>query len=130
MSSINGIGVEALFYNGTYNFDSERLSMLKQLKASKKIMVSEFLFDNNNITDAFSKNYIEGFISFVRNSDNYHYKQIPDSVPNEIATNITSLSLAKNYLYIISKDNYTSKHEMINTISATNFDVILVDLFF
>ena len=39
VSSINGIGVEELFYNGTYSLDNERLSMLKQLKASKKIMV-------------------------------------------------------------------------------------------
>lgn len=130
MSAINGFGVEELFYNGTYSLDNERLSMLQQVKASKKIMVSEFVTDNNNISDAFSKNYNEGFICFTRNSDNYHYKQIPDSVPYENNTNITNLSLAQNYLYLISTDNYSSKQEMINAISATNFDVVLIDLFF
>lgn len=130
LSSINGIGVEELFYNGDYSLDNERLSMLQQLKALKMIMVSEFVTNNDNISDAFTKNYNQGFICFTRNSDNYHYIQIPDSVPKENTTDISSLSLAQNYLYLISTDNYSSKQDMINAISATNFDVILMDLFF
>ena len=130
MSSINGIGVEELFYNGTYASDGERLSMLQQLKTTKKILVSESVSDNNNMSDAFTQNDNEGFICFTRNGDNYHYKQIPDSVPNENAINITNLSLAQNHLYLISTDNYSSKQEMINAISLTNFDVVLIDLFF
>ena len=93
-------------------------------------MVSEFVSDNNFISDAFSKNYNEGFICFTRNSDNYHYKQIPDSVPYENNTDITNLSLAQNYLYLISTENFSTKQEMINAISATNFDLIIIDLFF
>jgi len=93
-------------------------------------MVSEFVTDNNNTSDAFLRNYSEGFICFTRSSDNYHYKQIPDSIPYENTSNITNLSLAQNYLYLINTDNYSSKQEMINAISATNFDVILIDLFF
>jgi cysteinyl-tRNA synthetase len=130
MSSINGIGVEELFYNGTFALDGERLSMLQQLKSTKKILVSEFVSDNSNIPDAFARNYSEGFICFTRNSDNYHYKQIPDSVPNENAMDITNLSLAQNHLYLISTDNFSSKQEMIHAISLTNFDVVLIDLFF
>lgn len=130
LNSINGIGVEELFYNGNYALDNERLSMLQQLKISKTVLVSEFVSDNNNISDAYLKNNNEGFISFVRSSDNYHYKQIPSSIPNENSSNITNLSLAQNYLYLISTDNYSSKQEMINAISTTNYDVILIDLFF
>jgi len=130
MSAINGIGVEELFYNGTYSLDNERLSMLQKLKASKKIMVAEYVTDNNNISDALIKNYNEGFICFPRTNDNYHYLQIPDSVTHSNTTDITDLSLAQNYLYLISTDNFSSKQDMINAISATNFDVILIDLFF
>lgn len=130
MNSINGLGVEALFYNGTYSLDGDRLSMLQHLKTSKKILVSEFVSDYNKIAEAFSKNYNEGFICFVRNSVNYHYKYIPDTVPNENANHITNLSLAQNYLYLINSDNYSSKQEMINAIASTNFDVVIIDLFF
>lgn len=130
MMAINGFGVEELFYNGTYSLDNERLSMLQQLKSSKKIMVAEYVTDNSNISDAINRNYNEGFICFPRTSSNYHYLQIPDSVTHSNTTDITNLSLAQNYLYLISTDNYSSKQEMINAISATNFDVILIDLFF
>lgn len=130
MRSINGIGVEELFYNGPYAPDDERLSMLQLLKPPKKIMVSEFVSDNRNSADAYRRNYHEGFICFTRSKDNYHYKQIPDSIPYENTADITNLGLAKNYLYLISTDKYASKKEMISAVSATNFDVVLVDLFF
>jgi len=130
LKAIDGFGVEELFYNGTYALDGERLSMLQHLKLSKKIMVSEFVYDNNFISDAFSKNYNEGFIAFVRNSSNYNYKQIPDTIPYENTKDISNLSLAQNYLYLINSENFSSKQEMINAISATNFDLIIIDLFF
>lgn len=130
MSAINGFGVEELFYNGIYSLDNERLSMLQQLKVSKKIMVAEYVTDNNNISDAISKNYNEGFICFPRTSSNYHYSQIPDSVTHSNMSDIASLSSAQNHLYLISTDNYSSKQDMINAIVATNFDVVLIDLFF
>lgn len=130
MSAINGFGVEELFYNGSYALESERLSMLQQLKTLKKVMVSEFVSDNNNISDAINRNYSEGFICFTRINTNYHYSQIPDSVIYSNSTDITDLSLAQNYLYLISTDNFSSKEDMMNAVLATNFDVILMDLFF
>jgi len=130
INSISGIGVEELFYNGSYVLDDERLSILRQLKLSKKIMVSEFVSDNNFISEAFSKNYNEGFIAFVRNTDNYQYKKIPNIVPYENKNNISNLSLAQNYLYLINTENFSIKQEIINAISSTNFDLIIIDLFF
>ena len=130
MNAIDGIGVEELFYNGDYALDAERLSMLQQLKVSGKIMVSEFVSDNGNIEDAYSRNYDEGFICFTRNSGNYDYLEIPENVPQENTADIANLSLAKNYLYIISTDKYSTKSELLNAISATNFDAVIIDLFF
>jgi cysteinyl-tRNA synthetase, unknown class len=130
MSAIDGLGVEELFYNGTYDLDNERLSMLRQVKSTKKILVSEYVSDNNNISDAMSRNYNEGFICFVRNSSNYDYLQIPDSASHSNSADITKLSQAQNYLYLISSDNFPTKEDMINAIKATNFDVIITDLFY
>jgi cysteinyl-tRNA synthetase, unknown class len=130
MQAINGFGVEELFYNGTYSLDNERLSMLQQLKSTKKIMVAEYVSDNSKINDAILLNYNEGFICFPRNNANYHYSQIPDHITQSNDNDITHLSLAENYLYLISTDNFTSKQDMIQAISATNYDVVLIDLFF
>lgn len=130
LAAIDGIGVEELFYNGAYAPDNERISMLQQLKNNKKIMVSEFVNENVNVADAIQRNRNEGFICFPRTKDNYHYKEIPDTATQANADNITSLSQAKNYLYLINSENYTSKSAMIQAIASTNFDVILIDLFY
>ncbi len=130
LSSINGIGVEELFYDGNLSVDNERLSMLKKLAASKKIMVSDYISDNSNIPDAIGRSKNEGFISFPRRPDNYDYMFIPQSVTDENREDITSLNDAKNYLYLISTDNFTRKQSMLSAIEATNYDVILIDLFF
>lgn len=130
MSAVDGFGVEELFYNGAYALDNERLSMLQQLRSSKKVMVAEYLTSNADVADAINRNYNEGFICFPRTAGNYDYLQIPDSVIHPNANAITDLSLAQNYLYLISTDNFPSKQAMINAITATNFDLVLIDLFF
>jgi cysteinyl-tRNA synthetase len=77
-----------------------------------------------------SLKYNEGFICFPRTSSNYHYTQVPDSVIQPNTNDITQLSQAQNYLYLISTDNFSSKQGMINAIAATNYDIVLIDLFF
>jgi cysteinyl-tRNA synthetase len=130
ISAINGFGVEELFYNGSYAPDKERLAMLRILRSANKIMVAEYISDNKNIADAVTRNYNEGFICFPRVSSNYDYLEIPDTAIRQNINDITTLKEAQNYLYLISSDNYSSKNEMINAISATSFDIVIMDLFF
>ena len=130
LAAIDGIGIEGLFYNGPLAIDDERLAMARQLVASKKVLVSESLSDDNNISDAFSKNEAEGFICFPRASNNYDYIFIPDTIHKENNTNINNLSDAQNYLYLISTDQYKNKQDFLQAIAASNFDLVLIDLFF
>ncbi len=131
INAIDGIGVEELFYDGGLSVDQERLLMLRQLKSSVKIMVADFVSNNSNITDAAQRNRNEGFISFPRSSTNYDYMEIPTTPITDVnSDNIQTLAAAKNYLYLISTDNYASKQDMLNAIKATNYDVVLIDLFF
>ena len=130
ISAIDGVGIEALFYDEQLLPEDERLNMVKQIKTSKKVLVSDYITDNTNVADAISRNKSEGFICFPRVSNNYDYLYIPDSVIDENINEITSLQDAKNYLYLINTDSYSTKQDMINAISATNFDVVLIDMDF
>jgi cysteinyl-tRNA synthetase, unknown class len=130
MDAIDGFGVEELFYDGVYKSDGERLPLLQELKLTKKIMVSEFVKDDNNVQDAVNLNHDEGFICFPRISTNYDYIQIPDITSFSNDNDINVLGDAQNYLYLISTDNFQGKQEMLNSIAETNFDVVLIDLFF
>jgi len=132
LNAIDGVGVEELFYNGDYALDAERLSMLQQVKQSKKVLVSEYVNNDAFISDAYIQNEVKSFICFTRTSQNYDYIQIPDTIPNENNLNIMQLSQAQNYLYLIGPDEtqFPSKEAYIASISSTNYDVILIDLFF
>ncbi|HRZ41540.1 MAG TPA: endo alpha-1,4 polygalactosaminidase [Bacteroidales bacterium] len=129
-SSIDGLGIEELFYNGDYSPDEERIRLLRKCQTSKKILVSEYVSNSTHLKDAYAKNQQEGFICFARTAGNYHYQQIPDTVPGENSSDISTLADAQNFLYLISTDLFASKQAMLNAIKATNFDVILIDLFF
>ena len=133
IDAIDGIGIEELFYNGSPDIDNERLEILRELKSKKSsltIMVSDFVSNDGYISDSINKNQTENFIAFPRSSDNYDYKYIPGTITGENTDNITKLADAKNYLYLISTEEFTNKDDMINQIKLTNYDVVLIDLFF
>jgi cysteinyl-tRNA synthetase, unknown class len=130
LNAIDGIGVEEIFYNGNFSEDTYRLDMLRELVGSKKIMVSEYVNDESFVADAIQKNSAEGFICFPRVANNYNYEYIPASPSQENADDVTTLQQVKNYLYLISNSQYSSKQSMIAAIAATNFDLVILDLFF
>lgn len=130
LDAIDGFGVEELFYNGEYAPDQERLDMINQLQKEKTILVSEYLLNNENVAHAYSENESRGFLCFPRTSDNYHYQMIPETVAHENTDDIFEFEQARNYLYLISTDRFDSKAGMISAISATNFDAVIIDLFF
>lgn len=130
MDAIDGFGVEELFYDGSYSIDNERLDLLEGVKSMKQVLVAEYIINEADVEDAILRNTSEGFICFPRVSNNYDYLNIPNEVINENNNDITSLQDVQNYLYLISTDNFASKQAMLDAIAATNFDLILIDLFF
>lgn len=130
LNAIDGFGIEELFYYNTYKPDQERLEMLRELVQYKPVMVSEMVSDNNSISHAYQVNAAEGFLCFVRDADNYYYNKIPDTLINANSDDVNGLSQAKNYLYLIGADGFATKTDFLNAIAATNFDVVLIDLFF
>jgi len=130
INAIDGYGNEEIYYNGDLSEDAYRLSMLRQVNSTLKVMVADYLNDNSNVNDAYQKADNDQFISFPRTSDNYDYKYIPSSVHNENTNDILTLADAQNYLYLISSDNYSDKESFLDAIQATNFDVVIIDAFF
>ena len=131
IDAIDGVGIEELFYDNRLRVDNYRLKMLRTIKNHVKVMVADFVGNDANIEDSKKRSADEGFIAFPRSRDNYDYMLIPNTgITNENASNVTVIAYAKNYLYLISTDKYGKKDDMINAIKATNYDVVLIDLFF
>jgi cysteinyl-tRNA synthetase len=130
LNAIDGFGVEELFYYEELAIDTMRLNALQKLVKQKRVLVSDYLKHDRDISDAEERNTKEGFIPYVRTESNYHYHTLPKKIINENADDITKMSQVKNYLYLINSEDFDSKEDFIKAISETNYDLITIDLYF
>ncbi len=139
LNAIDGNGQEDLFYG--YDDDnvktpvdeSQYLTDLLQISASKgkTILVTDYCSTPSKMDDSYNLNNAQGFISLAadhRELDNI--PQYPVPVNNENSLIISNLSQAKNFLYLINPGNFNTKTEFINAVTNTNYDLLIMDLYF
>ncbi len=139
VAAIDGTGREDLFYG--YNKDDEATpsdvtqemenlcSLFKQNNV--QVMVTDYCSTHWKMDDSYTKNEEKGYISFA--APDRALGVIPDypEQPHNVnADDITNLAQAQNFLYLINPENYSSKDDFLNDIAATNYDIVLIDLFF
>lgn len=139
LASIDGQGREDLYYG--YDNDDQATSgddqsyMISFLDIEEEngveVLVTDYCYTHSKMDDSYSKNFSKSYISF--SASDRELNIIPDypSEPYNVNTNdINTLADAKNFLYLINPENYSSKQDFINAVSQTDFDIILMDLFF
>jgi len=103
---------------------------LNKAKAENKaILITDYCSSADNIRksrDSIAHNHYIGFTATHRELD--IIPQLP--VPDENNQDIDNLNEAKNYLYLINYQNFTNKQRLIESIATTNYDVVIMDLFF
>jgi len=136
LNAIDGNGQEDLFYG--YDYDnratpSATTSYLKSFldisrNAGKKILVTDYCWSPDKVADSYMKNHALGYVSYA--AEDRNLTTIPTTAPHNMnADVITSLAQAKNHIFFINPENYNSKQEFINAVTATNYDVVIMDLF-
>jgi cysteinyl-tRNA synthetase len=81
--------------------------------------------------DAYEKNNEKGYISFSASHRELNIiPSYPVSIYNENSNVITNLSEIRNFLYLINPEKFATKQAFIDTITATNYDLVIMDLFF
>lgn len=130
MNAIDGIAIEELFLDEKGKADNYRINNLKKLPKDKKVIVSEFVKDKNEEENIIKLNQEVGFVPFIRTADNYHYHTIPEKILNENTNDVKKLKDVQNFLYLINADDFDTKKELIDKVADTNFDLILIDLYY
>ncbi len=139
LKAIDGVGREDLFYG--YNQDnlatpeSIRNSIIAFMDIAKnngiKVLVIDYCWTDTFVNDSYNQNATKGYISFA--ADHRELDNIP-SYPlthyNVNQSNISSLAEAKNFLYLINPSSYSTKEAFLSTIQNTNYDIIIIDLFY
>ncbi|MBO7629366.1 MAG: endo alpha-1,4 polygalactosaminidase, partial [Bacteroidales bacterium] len=137
LSAIDGHGQEDLFYG--YSRDDKPTPsdateyLLSYLRRSQqtgnRILVTDYCSRPDYVADARSRCDVEGFASFAAPSRELDV--IPTGAPtHENAQDIVRLSEAQNFLYLLNNEQFNSKNQFIESIAATNYDVVIMDLFF
>lgn len=138
-NAINACGQEDLFYGYddddvvTGAEDNDYLTSLLDIakSAGNVILVTDYCYTHAKMDDSYARNNAKGYISFA--ADDRELSQIPDyptTIYNENSDVITSISDVKNFLYLINPQNYTTKADFISAITATNYDLLIMDYFF
>ncbi|KOS05925.1 hypothetical protein AM493_07675 [Flavobacterium akiainvivens] len=136
LNAIDGNGQEDLFYgydNDDQATSAENTSYLRSYlniskNAGNTILATDYCSTPSKMTDSYAKNVAAGYISYAAPDRNLTV--IPTGQPHNVnSDNITSLSQAKNFIFFINPVNYSTKAEFIATVNATNYDIIIIDLF-
>ena len=140
LAAIDGQGQEDLFYG--YNRDDKKSipdftnSMVYYLGIMEangvEVLTTDYCSTPEFVTDSYQKNNEKGYISYVATERNL--TKIPaytENPYNENADNITNLSEAKNFLYLINPtEEFADKGTFITSLKETNHDLLIVDLGF
>lgn len=138
LKAIDGIGQEDVFYG--YSVDDEPTaeddtqffsSFLDVFKSNgKQIMVVDYCESEDYITDSYERNQSKGYISFAANRNLNTIPTYPIQISAYNKLDVSKLNQAQNFLYLINPENYNSKNEYLQAIKNTDYDVIIMDLYF
>jgi cysteinyl-tRNA synthetase, unknown class len=139
LDAIDGHGQEDLFFGYDNDNVATPVATTTYLRtfldisknAGNTILVTDYCSTQSNMTSSYSQNNEANYVSFA--ADVRELNQIP-SFPNPIYgvnnSVVTKLSDVKNFLYLLNPESYTTKTAFINAITATNYDLLIMDLFF
>lgn len=139
LNAIDGNGQEDLYYGydnddqpTTTKVTDELRSFLDiSKKSGKKILVTDYCSTPSNMARSYQVNWDNGYISFAADErDLNNIPAFPAKINNENANVITSLSQAKNFLYLILPEKFSSKADFIKAVTATNYDALIMDAYF
>jgi len=139
LSAIDGNGQEDLFYGydnddqATPTDDNTYLKTFldKSKNTGNIILVTDYCSTPAKMDNSYNQNNAAGYVSFAAN--HRELNNIPNYPSSIYGVNngvITTLSEVKNFLYLINPENYISKTDLINAVTSTNYDLLIMDLFF
>lgn len=139
IAAVDALGQEDLFYGynkddkATPEDDNKYISALLDIAKGEgtPVLVTDYCSTSSNVDDSYLKNSTKGYISFAANSRELdRIPTYPAKINNENADSIESMFDVKNFLYMINPERYATKSDFIDAVTATNYDLLIMDLFF
>jgi cysteinyl-tRNA synthetase len=98
--------------------------------AGVEALVIDYCSSKENVDFSYAENNKNGFISFAAPERNLDVIPLYPSNPfNENGGTINNIYSVQNFLYLINSENFETKGQFIKAISATYYDLVIIDLF-
>lgn len=139
LNAVDGLAQESLFFGSpnddmpTHPVESDRLITLLNIgkEAGKTILVTDYVSTSFKVNNSYSQNQALGYISFAApDRDLRVIPDFPTPLPGLNANDITKLSEAKNFLYLLNKSQFENRQDFISAIQNSNYDILITDAFF
>jgi cysteinyl-tRNA synthetase len=139
LEAIDGHGQEDLFYGydrddrATKEADNTYLRAFldRSLEEGNVILVTDYCSTHSNMDDSYAKNHAAGYVSFAASSRELdRIPAYPATVYNENDEEVTDLPQVRNFLYLINPGEFPTREAFIQALTATNYDLLIMDLFF
>jgi cysteinyl-tRNA synthetase len=139
LEAIDGHGQEDLYYG--YKRDDKatpadentylRSFLDRSMAEGNVILVTDYCSTHSNMDDSYSRNHAAGYVSFAADSRELDRIPVyPDPIYGENDSEIAGLQEVQNFLYLINPENFSSKSDLIQAVTSTNYDLLIMDLFF
>ncbi|MFH1728251.1 MAG: endo alpha-1,4 polygalactosaminidase [Pseudomonadota bacterium] len=139
IDAIDGLGREDLFYGydsddtATESSDTREMIYFMDIAEANGIqtIITDYCETQSYMDDSYEQNYNKGYISFA--ADHRELDNIPTypiSPNNANSNDIVDLNDAKNFLYLLNPDSYSTKSEFLSALAATDYDMFIMDLYF
>jgi cysteinyl-tRNA synthetase len=137
--AIDGQGREDLYYGyendneATPTADTDEMIPFLDICIQNdiQVLVTDYCSTHSKMDDSYRKSTVKGYLSFAAPERDLNV--VPDypATPLNVNSNdINELSDAKNFLYLINSEKYSSKQAFIAAVAATDYDVVLIDYAF
>ncbi len=139
LNAIDANGQEDLFYGydnddlATSAADNSYLRGLLNISknSGKTILITDYCSTPSKMTNSYLENKNQSYISFAANQRELNnIPDFPNPINQENNAVVTSISQVKNFLYLINPANYTTKNAFITAVNSTNYDLLIMDLYF
>lgn len=139
LNAIDANGQEDLLYgydNDDQATSTEVQAYLKEFldiskNAGNMIFVTDYCSTTSKMEDSYLENKNSGYVSFAASQRELNIiPGFPDPIHQENNTVVTTLTKVKNFLYLINPDGFATKTDFIHAVTATNYDLLIMDLFF
>ncbi len=139
LDAIDGVGREDLLYGydndnvATSPADTAYMTAFLDIceANSVEVLVTDYCWDDPKMDDSYGQNAAKNYISFAAPDRELNLIPAYPTTPyNPNTENINNLSDAQNFLYLINFNLYPSKTDLIDALKNTDYDLIIMDLFF